>query len=302
MSSIPRREIGELFAKYDFHANIFDIYVEGDFDFDFFNFFLEESFIKNVSIFHINDIQVGSAIVEENGFNIGSNKSRVLTLARLLDLRYGSRPTNITCIVDADCDRILGKDHDLHHVLMTDYSCLESYLLAPPTLRRFLTFACQLTDKSPNEFSSLARAILPAQFALRAVVEQLKINQSIIKFESGLINKKDLFSFCSKKYIDAYISRYALQSRKLEILETFNRTLGSLPEDIRHSTQGHDFISLLFEYLWSNNALKLHDKTESMQRFGGRLVAIACRLPDLVIEPLFSKITESASGSATMRP
>jgi len=302
MTAVPRRELDELYAKYDLHPNLFDIYVEGEFDFDLLNMFLSEASITNVSVFLIDDIEVGAAVVEQTGFSAGSNKHRVLTLARLLDSRYGQRPTNVTCLVDADCDRILNKNYGLHHASTTDYTCLESYFLARPTITRFLTFACQLTDQSPEEFTNLAKLVLPIQFALRATSEALSLGDAVLGFESGLMKKRDYFSFTAEKYLESFLSRYQLQGRRTEILDIFTRVLGSLPKDIRHSIQGHDFISLLFEYLWIKNALKLHDKTESAQKFGGRLVALACRSSELAVEPLFTRITASSSGATTMRP
>ena len=116
------------------------------------------------------------------------------------------------------------------------------------------------------------------------------------------LKKKDYFSFNADKYLESYLSRYALQGRRTEVVDLFKEILTSLPTDIRHALQGHDFVSLLFEYLWFKNALKLHGKSESAQRFGGRLVALACRSSDLSGEPLFSRIAASASGATTMRP
>jgi hypothetical protein len=250
MTGFPRREVDELYAKYDLHSSIFDIYVEGDFDFDFISMFLKESGINNVSIFHINDIQVDSEIVEQHGFKSGSNKHRLLTLARLFDLRYGRKPTNITCIVDADCDRILEHDHNLHHAKMTDYSCIESYFCAVPPLSRFLTFACHLNEDSLQEFMSIAESVLPIQFTLRATAEKLELNCSLLEFTSGLKKKRDISTFCGDRYLESYISKHGLQKRRLEILDEFNNLKRSLPPDLRHCMQGHDFTSLMFEYLW----------------------------------------------------
>jgi len=302
MSAIPRRELDELFAKYDFHPGIFDIYVEGAFDFDFINMFLKEISVTSISVFQIDDIDVPSKVVEEHGLHTGSNKDRVLTLARLLDIRYGQRSTNVTCLVDADCDRVLNIDYGMHHVSVTDYSCLESYLFSRPTLTRFLTFACSLSDQSPEEFSNLASVVLPAQFALRATARALELNHAVLGFQSGLIKKADIFSFDAEKYLASYISRYSIQQRRDEVGQKFRELMASAPQDVRHAMQGHDFVTLLFEYLWSRNALRLHDKSETAQKFGGRLVALACRATDLLVEPLFAKIAASASGASAMRP
>ena len=94
MTAIPRRQLEELYAKYDLHSNLFDIYVEGDFDFDLMNNFLSETSITNVSVFHIDDIDVGAPIVEQSGFSLGSNKAECSRLrTSLMHVTGSALPT-----------------------------------------------------------------------------------------------------------------------------------------------------------------------------------------------------------------
>lgn len=299
---IPRRDLDELYAKYDFHPDILDIYVEGDFDFDFLNLFLEYIDATEASVISINDIEVGSETVKMFGLGSGSNKNRVLALAGKLDERYKNRKTNIFCLSDVDLDLILKKQKQFHHVQYTDYVCVEMYMLNKETLKRFLKFVCHLDEVAQAEFFTIAEKILPIQFALRAVSDNLKLHKEILDFSSGLKNKKAILSFDREKYILGYISFHALQSKKAQIFSDFDRFLGELSEDLRHSAHGHDFIHLLFEFVWSKGGLKLQGKEESEMRFGGRLVAMAHSHKTLVSEPLFVKIKSAVEGLAYIQP
>ena len=300
--TVPRRELTELYAKYDLHPGLFDIYVEGDFDYDFLNLFLTNSDITNASVFSIDDIELPSDLVRGIGLDEGSNKHRVLTLAHLLDQRYAARNTNQTCLSDPDRDRALGTLRNYHHATYTDYTCLEAYLLCSSTIERFLTFACQLPAATVAEFLGIANTVLPVQFVLRAAVEVLGINRPILGFESGLVNKRNLNSFNGDKYLNSFLAHYALQRSRDAIIEKMQEIQLGLPNDLRHCVQGHDFVSLLFEFVWAKGSLKLQDKEESAVKFGGRLLAMSYIHAQLSAEPLFARIVSSASGNTFMRP
>jgi hypothetical protein len=299
---VPRREPEELFAKYHLHPNLLDIYVEGDFDFDFLNLIFEDLNVPTASVFSIDDINIPGETIDYFGLHHGSNKQRLLALGHLFDSQFGKRSTNVTCLVDIDNDRVLQKTPEIHHVSHTDYTCAESYFLNSATIKRFLTIACQLDQAHVQTFLGLAKKILPTQFSLRAVSEKLELNKAILSFESGLKNKKSFDSFDSKKYINNYINHHALNSNRVEIESEFQKIINSLPQDIRHTIQGHDFINLLFEYISSNGVLKFHDKSKTTERHGNRLVALSCRANDLIMENLFNRILLAASSQHYLHP
>lgn len=300
--AVPRRELSELHAKYDFHPELFDIYVEGDFDYDFLNLVLADAGINGASVFCIDDIEVTANLVLGVGLQQGSNKHRVLTLAHLLDQRYKTRNTNLVCIADPDCDRILYKLRNYHHVIYTDYTCTEIYLLNELTIRRFLTFACQLPETAAKEFFVIARLVLPVQFALRATLEALDINKPVLGFETGLGKKQVLLSFNGAKYVNSFLGHHSLQRSSQAISLKFDEIHGALPKDLRNCAHGHDFISLLFEYLWWKGSLKFQDKEKSATKFGARLIAMSFDRSQIVTEPLFTRINAAAAGKLSMKP
>lgn len=300
--SIPRRELAELYAKYDLHPNLMEIYVEGEFDYTFLSLFLEEIGAQNSTVVCIDDIEIDNTVTDRFKLNGGSNKNRVLGLAGLLDERYKTRPTNVCCLVDVDLDLILAKQKIFHHAVYTDYNCLEMYLLNRVTIKRFLVLGCGLDEAACVEFFQLAELILPVQFALRAVNESAKIFKATLEFETGLTKKKKFSTFDASHYCNAYINYYSLGKRRAEIVSEFTSISARLPPDMRNCINGHDFVHLLFEFIYLKGSLKLHDKAKSEVQYGGRLIAMAANLKQLLTDALFANISNAASGGAPLRP
>ena len=125
MAEIPRQSIDELIAKYELHPGLFDVYVEGDFDRDFIFQYLDATGKRaDVSVYAIDSIEVSPEVVAAAGLGPGSNKSRVLALARILAARPHLRRPNIVCIADADLDRLFGSLRAWDLVTHTDFTCM----------------------------------------------------------------------------------------------------------------------------------------------------------------------------------
>jgi hypothetical protein len=299
---IPRREVDELYAKFDLHPNLIEIYVEGEFDYSIINFYLEEIGAKSATVVCIDDIDINSNITSAFNLTGGSNKNRVLALASLFDKRYSNRPTSICCIADVDLDVLFSNVRNCHHLRYTDYSCMEMYFLNKNIINRFLKIVCNLGDAECSEFLSLADLILPAQFSLRAVNESQKIFKSVLEFETGLKKKNDFKSFDPMHYCSAYINFYGLGKNRISIEKAFKATLSSLQTDIRNSSNGHDFIHLLYEFSHQRSGLQLHNKTKSEAKYGGRIVALAASSQHLIKEKLFSDINNAVNGNGQLCP
>jgi hypothetical protein len=300
--SIPKRDVDELYAKFDLHPDLIEIYVEGEFDYSIINFYLEEIGAKSATVVCIDDIDINSRITDAFNLKGGSNKNRVLALASLLDNRYNNRPTNVCCIVDVDLDVMFSNIRDSHHLRYTDYSCMEMYFLSKSIIDRFLKLVCNLDDHECSEFLSLADLILPAQFALRIVNESEKIFKSVLEFEAGLKKKKDFKSFDPMNYCSAYINFYGLGKNRVQIEAAFKTALSNLHTDIRNSSNGHDFIHLLYEFSHQRSGLQLHNKEKSEAKYGGRIVALAASSQHLMKEKLFFDIHNAVNGNIQLCP
>lgn len=298
MAQIPRQTLDELIAKYELHPNLVDVYVEGCFDRDFIYQYLEATGRRaDVSVYAIDDIDIPHELVAAAGFNAGSNKCRVLTLARSLTDRPNLAILNVICIIDADLDRLFGAIRDSKPVVYTDYSCMEMYSLTEATLRKFLNFTCNLDERALQEFMTIAASILPAQFLLRAIIEALGLRIAAPSASAGLAQKRDLTTFSHHRYLDSFIRTNGLVSRQEEIEHLLRDLQTRLERDLRHKANGHDFVELLFDFSWLRGGVKLHSKDRDVIQFGGRLVASGIDFSALAAEPMFSAINSLALAS-----
>jgi Protein of unknown function (DUF4435) len=289
--AIPRQSIDEIVTKYDFHPELFDVYVEGDFDRDFLcEYFNAIGRRSDVSVYSIDSIDVPSAYVDELGLGHGSNKSRVLALARTLDQKLQRGARNLVCIADADLDRLFGRLCTWPYVHHTDYTCMEMYSLNESSVRRFIRFTCNLDDAAAAEFLGLASSILPTQFCLRGVVEALGVGVAISSFGSGLTTKRDLSTFSKERYLSAFVRTNGLRAREEELRTLFDDLESRLATDIRHKSNGHDFVELLFEFSWLRGGIRLQSKDAEVAKFGARLVSTGVDFRALAHEPLFATL------------
>lgn len=294
MSRVPGVEIDEIYAKYELHPLLMDIYVEGEFDRDWLNHFLHQRGLSGeISIFTIDGVEVPNHFIAENGLKLGSNKHRLLALAKLLSARLRKISTNVSCLIDADLDRLLENLIEERHLIYTDFTCLEMYCLNGETIRKFLKLACNLENENVEEFLQLVAKIVPSQFCIRGVNEKLALAGTTPTLEKGLTDKRRLDTFDTAKYVRAFIDINQMHQRAEEIKTNFDELFEKLPNDVRHKCQGHDFVESLFGYVARAGALKLQNNLDVML-FGGRLLASVVDSAHVFSEPLFERIEIAA--------
>jgi hypothetical protein len=296
MANLPRQEIQELLTKYELHPELIDVYVEGDFDKDLIDGFLDATNLRvMVSVHAIDGIEVPDHLVAGLGLTAGSNKHRLIALASAL-AQLPAAVRGVSCVIDADLDRVCESLATQERLRYTDYTCMEMYGLNTDVVRRFVTFVCNLSDKHANDFMALAAAILPVQFAARAAVALLDLGASVPDASAGFRRKRDYTSFDTDIYFEQFIQAGRLAGRRDETRVLFDDIRGRLAEDLRHKAHGHDFIALLFSFSWAHDALKLHSKTEDVLRFGARLLCSGVDFASLASESLFAAIATSAEA------
>lgn len=301
MPKFPRAEVDEIIAKFRHHPEVLNVYVEGEFDQDVIDRFCNLTGIDvDVSIYAIDMIDISNEELARLGLPVKSQKSRVIALAQMISGTIALKPSNLVCLVDADCDRVLGLTRQLDHIRYTDYTCMEMHSLDKLVLGRFLKFACKLPDRCCTEFLEIAELILPCLFVCRSVVQSLSVGLSIPAIASGQTKKNDLRSFDCERYLSAFRLRCRPKAEAEEIDVEISRIRGLLSGDLRNRSHGHDFIELLFEYLWHKGNLKLHDKGEDVVRFGGRLVASHLDCMELATGGFFSDLLAAAQDKAHM--
>jgi hypothetical protein len=85
MDDTYRRSISELVARYRFHPEFRDLFVEGDRDVSVFDWFLSRIPTSRAAVYPINAIEVTRTIRQEMGVTEGGNKGRAIALALKLD-------------------------------------------------------------------------------------------------------------------------------------------------------------------------------------------------------------------------
>jgi len=297
LTSVPRKEISELVATYELHPNLVDIYVEGNFDRDFLNQYLDSASLRSiVSVYSIADIELADSELVSLDLPLGSNKHRVIALSKILDAELATQVPHVKCLVDADFDRVLGLIVQKPYLTYTDYTCMEMYALNIAALGKFIEFTCNLLEQEVTNFLAVASNVLPVQFALRVVVMQLNLNVAILPFDAGLTKKRDLNTFSSSRYISAFVQRNSLINRKTEIVERFAAVKSTHPTDLRDKAHGHDFVALLFEFAWNRGGIRLHNKTDDVVNFGARIVTAGIDFRHMAKEKVFVDVHRSATS------
>lgn len=284
MSKLPKIQPSELITKYELHPEIMDIFVEGDFDKDFIcNYVNSNGKIIDATILPIDFIKITS----DSG---NSNKEAVITLATLVARELESSDINSVFIVDADFDRLKNEVRSCKYLIYTDFTCMEMYFYNTVTLRKFLTLTCNLGEKDREDFVHIAEIILPCLFTARIVNDILSLNVAIPGFSSGLKSKADLSTFNQEKYLLSFLSLVESSNIRCKAKQEFVQRNSTLPSDLRHKAHGHDFVFLLFEFLWVRKSLRLVNKGDDVIRFGGRILGTALNISELEECELFKRL------------
>lgn len=296
MARIPGIELDELYVKYQLHPQLLDLYVEGEFDKDILNsLFVQRGISTYISVLTVNEVEVPDSEVAALGLSVGSNKNRLIVLANLFSGHLEDVATNVSCIIDADLDRLLGKLLEVRHLLYTDFTCLEMYCVNDTTLSRFFSVACNLNNTHRDDFLKYAEKILPAQFCVRGTNEQLSLHSVTPPFDKGLRSKNGLGHFDGEVLLRQFIHLNNLHDKTAAVCSSYKSLFAAMPNDIRNKTQGHDFVELLFYYVANAGGPRLQ-KNEHVPIFGGRLLAASLDSATAFSEPMFRRIQRAIDG------
>lgn len=279
MSEIQKNLISTLITRYKMHPELLDIYVEGKFDKDFLEYIFKKLKIEHsVKVYEISTVDVPNELIASlnkicsgGWLNFKSNKHRVITFAYEMSNKLNKG--KFTGLVDTDCDQVLGRKLNIKHLNYTSPTCMEAYFLLPETLENFFSLQCNLDAKKVADFLKIANLILPVIFTMRAVNENEKFNCSVVSYTSGIKKKGDFLSFTAEKYIDSYISKHNLNSKKIALRENFDAIYAALGGDLQHKCHGHDFITLLYDYIEAQGSIKFHGKETNVLEHGNRMLA-----------------------------
>ena len=243
-----RRTFDELLVRYQLEPSLRDVYVEGRSDADFLRWFLIRSELAHVVVYEIDTVHIDASDVEDAGLDVGM-RGRLLYLAMELGRHLGKEDVQATAVADRDLDELVGRLQQFPHLLYTDFSCLEMYLLAEEPLEKFLNVVAGGAPHTAVELCSVFGPILIEAALLRAAKMSLGWDLPAIP----------LGRFCAADNHEISFDRTALIERSLlagsragetERLENEIERLRKVTGDnCRLVSSGHDFVDLLTWYL-----------------------------------------------------
>ncbi len=243
-----KKKYKELIALYVLERELCDLFVEGNIDKVFFNYYLK-SLKKIKKIIPIEEIDFSELPVESNlGLDIHSNKNKLIILSKLISDKIPN--SRIKCIVDKDFDDFLPSISN-NNLIKTDYSCLEAYLFCDEVIQKFLDIGIGNFPKtSTNVLRELAKVLKPL-FCIRLIREQKFKNAQLIILDGNLnVNKVEAtINFDINDYWKKFLMKNGLTSQKVEVMTTYDQINKNLTLDIRNYIHGHDFIDVFYLYI-----------------------------------------------------
>ena len=241
-----KRTLEEIIDIYIYEPTIRDIYVEGIRDKAFFEWFIDELDIDNLSVKLIENLIIPSKI--ESKFEVDTNsnkKNKILLMAHELEIR---QPTleNARFLADKDFDDFLLKKYKCKFLLYTDYTCMEMYLFNPEILKNFFRWQLKKLPKSPEKILQEFTNILEKVFLIRLARILLDFDFIIKDFSVYLNIASNNLVFDSQKMIKTLLKN---QAEKIKLL---NRKLIELEQKLtmepRNQMYKWDFVCLLKFY------------------------------------------------------
>ncbi|MEW5714561.1 DUF4435 domain-containing protein [Pseudomonas sp. SB113] len=276
MSSIPRRSIDELLARYEYEPELKDVYVEGVFDKEVFSMLLEDTEGVVEAIYEIDSVDVPADVLAELGLTSG-NKQRVIALAKKLSV-LGDEP-KYRCVVDKDLDHWLMKVEDVPKLFWTAHTSIEMYFFTADILRRILLVGSKAKIANLESYSSSAIGALRSVYAMRLVDRELDWCMEWVDPTAQFSERAGVIFFNEESYVRRLLSK----NNKMALLSEFNAALAvwqaKLLGDPRSHIRGHDFVSMLAWSVKEFKGLREFQTTTAIERM---LILTASKATDLM--------------------
>jgi hypothetical protein len=292
MTIIPRRTIEELVTRYQLEPELCDLYVEGTTDKSLFDWYLGRKDIDGVAIYGIDTVDVPE-ILPDVAENAQGNKGRTLTLAKLFSDQIDGG-LKVYFLVDRDFDDYLGVKREGDNVLVTDYNCVESYVIGEQTLNKFFVLFLGLSATHAERFIADGAPILSELFIIRLVKQTVAPRMRWISPRRCFFVNDGKLCFAASDYIKRLLNANGHPIAEADFIAKVSDYKKQLTDDIRYCMQGHDFTFVL--KIWISH---MGGPGRSMSEdliLRGLLASI--EIVELSAEPLFQNIETIYSSEA----
>lgn len=239
-----RRPVADLVARYTLEPTVLDFFVEGPGDRMIVDWYLRQIGAKQASVYEIDVVEVPLATQQ------GGNKQRVVTLAQLLTAQAGEGRFSVGCIADRDLDEVVGGLVEDRHLVFTEGSSLDDFLLEPYVLDKFQMLYLQRKVAEPTVLIDLVRPVLTELFITRASDRMMGLGLGSLSPVPNLkIQRSEMtLDFDLDGFHKRYLNRGA-KHRVEEFLET-RKTVRATVESLGISAMnGPDMVEVLCHVL-----------------------------------------------------
>ncbi|MEV5642199.1 hypothetical protein AB0L67_18800 [Streptomyces flaveolus] len=240
-----RRSLQELTFMYEAEPELCDIYVEGRTDRVLIEHLLAGA---GVRVWEDGDVDVPSELVLAGGNKVGS-KGRIAAIARELDRHFADTELKVRCVIDADCDRVIGTTFPgSKHLRYTDFTCVEAYFWDVPHVQKYVKLGLHDTlGQTAEQLIASLNPILRESFLLRAGHLHIGEGWKWIDISSCISAKKGDVSFDRDKWINKYLQANSAWHRRTDFENAVETYRHRLSDDIRTCLHGHDLTKIVAE-------------------------------------------------------
>ncbi|MFF3160855.1 hypothetical protein [Streptomyces sp. NPDC003273] len=281
-----RRSLEELIFAYEMEPQLRDIFVEGRTD----KVLIEHAISSpDVRVWEDGEIDVPSDVVQSHGFDIGC-KGRVAAIAVELEKRLGPANLLVRCIIDADCDRVMGSALvEAKYLRYTDFTCIEAYFWNLPHMQKYIKIGLHDTlGFTADEILETLNPVLIELFLMRVAHRHLGGGMNWVSAASCITAKKGAVTFDRNKFVQKYLQSNSAWDRRTEFERAVEEYRAQLDPDVRHCLHGHDLTEVLAEVVKECVKPKYLGHVEIV----ARMLAMTIERDDLSDFPLLRELAD----------
>ena len=239
-----RRTLDEVNALYDLEPEVCDVYVEGNSDKCFVDWYLRKKGYRNVTVYPIEVIEIPEDVVTRNHLPTGSNRSRVIALSHELTKQHATKK-RVMCIIDRDSDELAGGASVNPYLFTTDGNSLELYALAPEVIEKFLLVALAGFPIAADSLVRKLIEILERVYVIRQANEKMRLGMEWISLSGYIHFAGNQASFRELEFVRAYLQKNNQWQQREAFEAALESTRLALSGQATRRVRGHDLSELL---------------------------------------------------------
>lgn len=246
-----RRKLDELITLYELEPELKEVFTEGNTD----KVIIEKYFRINkieashVKVTEIQDIDFSE--VNEDTIQ-GSNKNKLIYLAKQFETEISENLLGVTLVIDYDFDHLTSKLNDSKYITYYDYNSLELYCWDCKVLDDYYSMILRKFKYDGEQTLINIKEPLIDLFLIRACFEIRSTTPEggLVDFKKSIkFNKDGTLNFDYNNYLIKNLNKSKEMKNKGEYHKLIHTLRSNLHSDHRMNIRGHDFIDMLYHYI-----------------------------------------------------